>query len=128
VLTDDDESNEWGQGGTLEGVEGPIIGYTVLTLSRAAAGYHFRCEGAVHPQQRRRNGGRALLICALNRARIWASEISFEAELEGVPVSFEALLPRSDPGAARLAAKCEMAATRESAGEGLVLYRLEGEF
>jgi len=32
VVTDDDESNEWGQGGTLEGMEGEVIGYTILQL------------------------------------------------------------------------------------------------
>src|SRR5260370_31034059 len=69
VITDDDESNEWGQGGTLEGVEGEIIGYTVLQLRYSRHAYHFLCEGAVHPAHRQRGAGRALLICALNRVR-----------------------------------------------------------
>ncbi|MDQ2715721.1 MAG: GNAT family N-acetyltransferase [Chloroflexota bacterium] len=126
VVTDDDsESNQWGQSETLEGIEGEIVGYTVLQLQQRPQSYHFRCEGAVLPQQRRRNAGRSLLICALNRARIWASEFELEAEQEGVPIYFEALLPLSDPVAARLAAKCEMTATEEAVAGGMRLYRRE---
>ncbi len=125
VITDDDESNEWGQGGTLEGVEGPIVGYTVLQLYQDQQAYHFVCEGAVQPQHRRRNAGRALLICALNRARIWATEFEFEAEQEGHPIYFEALLPLRDPASENLAAKCEMEPTDEPVLEGMRLYRRE---
>src|SRR5438874_2484375 len=74
VITDDDETNQWGQAGTLEGVEGEIVGYTVLQLHQDQRAYHFCCEGTVHPAYRWQNAGRALLICALNRARIWAAE------------------------------------------------------
>src|SRR5712692_5770689 len=104
VITDDDESNEWGQGGTLEGVEGEIIGYTVLQLRYSRHGYHFLCEGAVHPAHRQRGAGRALLICALNRARTWSADFEFEAEEKGHPIYFEALLPLRDPASPRLAA------------------------
>src|SRR5213080_2301890 len=72
VVTDDDETNTWGQGDTLEGVEGEIIGYTALTLYQDEHAYHFLCQGAVLPQHRRQNAGRALMICALNHARIRA--------------------------------------------------------
>jgi len=49
-----------------------------------------------------------LLICALNHARIRASEFEFEAQQEGFPLYFEALLPVHDPGSEGLAAKFEM--------------------
>src|SRR6266581_5169586 len=61
VITDDDESNEWGQAGTLEGVEGETVGYTVLQFRRQQHEYHFLCQGAVLPEHRRRGAGRALL-------------------------------------------------------------------
>src|SRR5205823_9871485 len=125
VITDDDESNEWGQAGTLEGVEGEIVGYTVLELHQDQRAYHFCCEGTVHPAYRRQNAGRALLICALNRARIWAAEFEFEAEQEGRSIYFEALLPLHDPASKRLAAKCEMEPTDEHILEGMQLYRRE---
>ncbi|GAC1378395.1 MAG: hypothetical protein NVS4B7_19870 [Ktedonobacteraceae bacterium] len=125
IITDDDESNHWGQGDTLEGVEGEVVGYTVLTLHQDEQAYHFLCQGAVHPQYRRQNAGRALLICALNRARIWAAEFEFEAEDEGKPIYLEALLPLRDPASSRLAIRCEMQPTDESAPGGLRLYRRE---
>ena len=125
VITDDDESNEWGQAGTLEGIEGEVVGYTVLQLRQSHHAYHFLCEGSVHPQQRRRGAGRALLICALNRTRSWSTEFESEAQQEGRPIYFEALLPLRDPASARLAAKCEMPPTNEPVLEGMRLYRLE---
>jgi GNAT superfamily N-acetyltransferase len=125
VVTDDDDSNEWGQAGTLEGVEGEIIGYTVLQLRKSQHAYHFLCEGAVYPERRRQNAGRALLICALNRARIWHAE--FEAEQVGQPVYFEALLPLRDPAAPNLAVEFGMQPTNERALEGMRLYRCELE-
>jgi GNAT superfamily N-acetyltransferase len=125
VITDDDESNEWGQAGTLEGVEGEVVGYTVLQLRQSYHAYHFLCEGSVHPEQRRRGAGRALLICALNRTRSWSTEFEFEAEQEGRPIYFEALLPLRDPASERLAAKCEMRRADEPVMEGRRLYRLE---
>ncbi len=123
LITDDDETNEWGQAGTLEGVEGEVVGYTTIQLSRDQHAYHFLCWGTVLPQHRGRNAGRALFICALNRARIAAAEFEFEAEQQGYPIYFEALLPCNNPNAASLAAKCEMEATGERVEKGMCLYR-----
>ncbi|GHO91028.1 hypothetical protein KSF_010760 [Reticulibacter mediterranei] len=125
VTDDDDELNPWGQAGTLDGLEGEVAGYTVVQLQRDQSGYHFLCQGAVHPQHRRQNAGRTLLVGALNRARLLASDFEFEAEQEGVAIYFETLFPTSDPGAARLATKYEMQPTDEVVGEGTRLYRRE---
>jgi len=122
VITDDDESNEWGQGGTLEGIEGEVIGYTVLQLRQEQDAYHFSCEGTVHPQHRRRGAGYALLLCALNRALLKATEIEFEKEQKDYPIYFEALLPLRDPASENLAARCEMQPTDEQL-DGMKLYR-----
>jgi ribosomal protein S18 acetylase RimI-like enzyme len=127
VITDDDESNEWGQAGTLEGVEGEIVGYSVVQLRRSEHAYHFLCEGAVHPQQRGRSAGWSLLISALNRVRISALEVAFEAEQQGYPIYFEALLPVHEMVAENLAAKCELAPTDERTPERTRLYRRELE-
>ncbi len=124
VLTDDDdELNTWGQAGTLEGIEGEIIGYTVVQLLKEDAMYTFRCSGTVHPQQRRRHGGRALLICALNRARMLAMEFEFEAEYESIPIYFEAVLPANDPALPSLAAYFEMLPVDTNSENGMRLYR-----
>ncbi len=123
VITDDDETNAWGQAGTLEGVEGEVIGYSVLQLRRSPHAYHFLCQGAVLPEQRRRGAGRALLICDLNRARAMACEFEFEAEQEGRPIYLEAQLAVNDPTAEALAAKCEMQPVREPTLQGMRLYR-----
>jgi GNAT superfamily N-acetyltransferase len=123
VITDDDETNVWGQAGTLEGVEGEIIGYSVLQLRRGRHAYHFLCQGAVLPEERRRGAGRALLICDLNRARAMASEFEYEAEQDGLPIYLEALLPVKDAAAPALAEKCEMRPTVEPALQGMRLYR-----
>jgi ribosomal protein S18 acetylase RimI-like enzyme len=125
VTDDDDELNPWGQAGTLDGLEGEVVGYTVVQLQRDPGGYHFLCQGAVHPQHRRQNAGRTLLVGALNRARLLAADFEFEAEQEGVSIYFEAVLPTADPGAARLAAKYEMQPTNEVIVEGTCLYRRE---
>ena len=126
VITDDDDDlNTWGQAGTLEGIEGEIVGYTVVQLNQKQGSYHLLCEGTVHPEFRRQNAGRALLICALNRARVIAADFEFEAEQEGLPVYFEALLPANDPASTRLAEKCEMQPTDESTLDGMQLYRRE---
>ncbi len=128
VTDDDDELNTWGQAETLDGMEGEMIGYTTVLLRQEPEGYHLRCLGVVHPQHRHRHAGRALLICALNRARILATEFEFEAEQEGCPVYFEAYLPVHDPTSAYLAAKCEMVpaeTTNEPVPEGMQLYRCE---
>ncbi len=126
VITDDDDDlNTWGQAGTLEGIEGEIIGYTLVQVLQDETGYHLLCQGAVHPAQRHRGAGRALLICALNRARLLAEEFEFEAEQAGIPVYFEALLPARNPASARLAAKCEMLLVSETASSSMQLYRAD---
>ncbi len=125
ITDDDDELNEWGQGGTLDGLEGEAVGYSVLQLRRSQHAYHFLCEGAVLPQHRRREAGEALLICALNHARIRASEFEFEAEQEGYPIYFEALLPVRDPGSDGLAVKRGMKPNDEATLEGMRLYRYQ---
>lgn len=123
VSDDDDELNTWGQAGTLDGLEGEIVGYTVVTFRRDEWGYHFVCEGAVLPEYRGQHVGRILFVGARNRACLLASEFEFEAEQEGVPIYFEALLPVRDAAAARLAAKYEMEATAEAVPSGWCLYR-----
>ena len=126
VMTDDDdELMLWGQAGTLEGIEGEIVGYTIVQLRQDEQGYHLLCEGAVLPAHRRQHAGRALLVGAMNRARVLADEFEFEAEQEGVPVYFEALLPCNDPASSYLAAKYEMYPTEESTPAGMQLYRRE---
>jgi GNAT superfamily N-acetyltransferase len=125
VVTDDDDSNEWGQGGTLEGVEGEIVGFTAVVMHEDAQAYRFLCRGTVHPQFRRRNAGRALLICALNHARSVSAEFEFEAEEEGRHIFLEALLPLHDLASASLAEKCDMQMTDESMVNGMKLYRRE---
>lgn len=109
VLTDDDdELQTWGQAGTLEGIEGPIIGYTWVHVWHDAEGYHLRCEGAVLPAERGRSAGRALLVSALNRARFLATDFEFEAELEGEPIYFEVLLPAREQVTSQLATAYEL--------------------
>ena len=125
ITDDDDELNLWGQAETLEGIEGEVVGFTTLSLHQDGQAYHFLCQGTVHPQYRRRNAGRALLICALNRARILSIEFEFEAEQEGRPIYLEALLPIRDPASGNLAVKCEMQPAAEPAPAGMQLYRRE---
>src|ERR1017187_4796682 len=45
ITDDDDEINEWGQAGTLEGIEGETVVYTVLRFRRSQHSYHFLCQG-----------------------------------------------------------------------------------
>jgi GNAT superfamily N-acetyltransferase len=125
ITDDDDELNEWGQGETLEGVEGETVGYTMLRLYQDRLGYHFVCEGAVHPDHRGRGAGWALLICALNCAITWSTEFVFEAMEAGQPIFFEALLPDNSAASARLAARCEMEAVDEQRADGMVRYQRE---
>lgn len=125
ITDDDDELNTWGQAGTLEGIEGEIVGYTVVSLLQDAQGYHVRCQGTVHPQFRGQHAGRALLICALNRARMLEAECEFEAGYDDLPIYFEALLPAKDPIAAYLAARCDMELVDSAVVPGLCLYRGE---
>ncbi|HZO75013.1 MAG TPA: GNAT family N-acetyltransferase [Ktedonobacteraceae bacterium] len=125
ITDDDDELNAWGPAGTLEGIDGEVVGYTSIQLHQDQQGYHVLCQGTVHPQFRRQHAGRVLLVGALNRARMLAEEFEFEAEQEGIPVYFEAYLPASDPGSEGLAARCEMRAVEEPAPPGMRLYRRE---
>src|SRR5258708_36960640 len=64
VITDDDETNVWGQAGTLEGVEGEVGGYTGLQLRRGQQAYHFICPGAGLPGHRHAGAGMACLSLA----------------------------------------------------------------
>ena len=126
VITDDDDALiTWSQAGTLEGVEGEMVGYTLVQMYQDEAGYHLLCQGAVHPQHRRRNAGRALLICAMNRGQFVAAEHIFAALRGGPPVYFDVLLPMNDPSTPRFARKCELEETNEPAPPGLKLYRHE---
>ena len=125
ITDDDDELNNWGQGDVLDGLEGEVVGYTVLQLRRSHHAYHFLCEGAVLPQYRKRGVGQSLLICALNHARLLASEFDFEAQQQGSPIYFEALLPVADSASESLAEKFDMRSTEEPVLKGLQLYRSE---
>jgi len=125
ITDDDDDVNSWGQGDGLDGLEGEVVGYTVLQLRRSQHAYHFLCEGAVLPPHRRRGAGQALLICALNHARIRASELEFEAQQQGFPIYFEALLSVNDPASEILATQFEMQPTDDLSLKGMRLYRSE---
>ena len=125
IMDDDDDLNNWGQGDVLDGLEGEVVGYTVLQLRRSHHAYHFLCEGAVLPQHRGCGAGEALLICALNHARLRASEFEFEAQHQGIPIYFELLLPVGDPASASLVAKWDMHPVNEPALKGMRLYRSE---
>jgi ribosomal protein S18 acetylase RimI-like enzyme len=125
ITDDDDDLNNWGQGDVLDGLEGEVVGYSVLQFRQSHHAYHFLCEGAVLPQYRSRGAGQALMICALNHARLLASEFEFEAQQQGFPIYFEALLPVEDPASESLAAKFEMYSTDEPALKGKQLYRGE---
>jgi GNAT superfamily N-acetyltransferase len=97
----------------------------VLQLRYSRHAYHFLCQGAVHPAHRHRGAGRALLICALNRARTWSADFEFEAEEKGHLIYLEALLPLRDPASPRLAIRCDMQPTNEPALKNMSLYRRE---
>ncbi len=125
VTDDDDDLNEWGPAGTLDGLEGEAVGYTVLQFRRSHHAYHFLCEGAVLPIHRRRGAGYALLMSALNNARVRLFEFAHEASQQAQPVYFEALLPERDPASENLAAQFEMQLVDEQAVVGMRLYRGE---
>jgi len=125
ITEDDDDLSEWGQAGTLGGLEGEAAGYTILQRRRSHHAYHFLCVGAVLPQQRRRGAGYALLRSALNNARVRIFEFEYEARQQGQPVYFEVLLPESDPASESLAAQFEMQRVDEQAVVGMRLYRGE---
>lgn len=125
ITNDDDELRGWGQAETLEGIEGEIVGYTSVQVQRDERAFHMLCRGAVSPPYRKMHAGRALLVCALNRARILEFDVDFEAEQAGIPIYFEALLPVHDPLSAKLAARCGMQPVDDPAPTGLCLYRCE---
>lgn len=125
ITDDDDELQTWGQAGTLEGIEGEIVGYTAVQVRCDERACHILCQGAVHPQYRGLHAGRALLVAALNRAHILEFDLAFEAEQAGLPVYFEALLPVRDPLSVYLAAKCDMQPVDDPAPAELRLYRRE---
>lgn len=125
ITDDDDDLNEWGQAGTLDGLEGEAVGYTVLQLRRSHHAYHFLCEGTVVPQHRRRGAGYALLMSALNNVRVRIFEFEYEARQQGQLIYFEALLPESDPASESLATQFEMLPVKEQTMPGLQLYRGE---
>ena len=125
ITNDDDELRGWGQAETLEGIEGEIVGYTSVQVQHDEHASHMLCQGAVSPSYRKMHAGRALLVCALNRARILEFDVDFEAEQAGLPIYFEALLPVRDPLSASLAARCGMQPVDDPASSGLCLYRCE---
>ena len=125
ITNDDDELRGWGHAETLEGIEGEIVGYTSVQVHGDERAFHMLCQGAVSPPYRKMHAGRALLISALNRARILEFDVDFEAEQAGLPIYFEALLPVRDPLSAKLAARCGMQPVDEPAPSGLRLYRCE---
>ncbi|HTI15591.1 MAG TPA: GNAT family N-acetyltransferase [Dictyobacter sp.] len=122
VLTDDDdELQTWGQAGTLEGIEGEIIGYTVVQCFFEADCYHFRCIGAVHPDHRRKGAGNALLICALNRMHGMEAEVDSGAIEQSI--YFEVLLPAQDVNLQRLLERRHMQFVSAEMYPGFCLYR-----
>jgi hypothetical protein len=125
ITDDDDDLNNWGQGDVLDGIEGEVVGYTVLQMRRSYHAYHFLCEGAVLPHHRRRGAGQALMICSLNHARLRASEFEFEAQQQSFPMYFEALLPIEDAASTSLAATFDMYSIDETVIKGMQLYRSE---
>ncbi len=123
ITDDDDELNTWGQGETLEGIEGEAVGYTILQLRVDTHAYHFYSYGAVLPEHRQRGAGHALLLCALNHARMKAIDIAAEAHQQGIPVYFEVLLPAQDPTTARLVEIFELEQVDKPVPQGLTFYR-----
>jgi GNAT superfamily N-acetyltransferase len=125
ITDDDDELNTWGQGETLEGVEGEVVGYAILQLRRDRQAYHFYSHGAVLPEHRQRGAGHALLLCALNHARMKSIDIMAEARQRGMPIYFEVVLPVKDPTTERLVNMFELEEADEVLQPGLRLYRTE---
>jgi hypothetical protein len=125
LTDDDDELNTWGQGESLEGVEGEVIGYTILQLSSSEDAYHFRCHGTVLPAHRSQGAGHGLILCALNHARLQALDFVAQARQRGVPIYFEVPLPARDGGARRLADDFELEESGTLAEGRLQLYRGE---
>ena len=125
LTDDDDELNTWGQGESLEGVEGEVIGYTILEYSRDENAYHFYCHGTILPEQRSRGAGHGLILCALNHARLQSLDFVNQARQQGTPIYFEVPLPDQDAGVPRLAWDFELEKTAIRLQEHLLLYRTE---
>lgn len=125
ITDDDDELITWSQGENLEGVEGEIVGYTILHPTADEHAYHFRCHGAVLPEHRRRGVGHALVLCAMNHARMQAIDFINEARQRNLPIYFEITLPANDASAKDLASAFELEESDETTAPGLRVYRTE---
>ncbi|HLI71198.1 MAG TPA: GNAT family N-acetyltransferase [Ktedonobacteraceae bacterium] len=125
ITDDDDELITWSQGENLEGVEGEIIGYTILHPTADECAYHFRCHGAVLPEHRHRGVGHALVLCAMNHARMQAIDIINEARQQALPIYFEVELPANNASSQDLASAFELEESSEPAQPGLRVYRTE---
>jgi GNAT superfamily N-acetyltransferase len=125
ITDDDDELNTWGQGESFDGPEGEVVGYTILYLSRGQQSYHFRCYGTVLPEHRGRGAGHALLLCAMNHARMQSIDFVFEARRLGQPIYFEVELPARDPALEYLVQMFELEESDASLQPGQRLYRTE---
>lgn len=123
ITDDDDELNTWGQGETLEGLEGEVVGYTILHVDKSPRAYHIHSYGAVLPEHRQRGAGYALLLCALNHARMQALNFMGEARRQGLPIYFEVELPTHDLTTEPLARTFELEETTEPAHTGMRVYR-----
>jgi GNAT superfamily N-acetyltransferase len=125
LTDDDDEQNTWGQGESLEGVEGEVVGYTILQMSASEEAYHFRCHGTILPEYRSRGAGHGLILCALNHARLQSLDFVAQARQQGTPIYFEVPLPANHGGAERLASDFELEKSATLVPERLLLYRTE---
>jgi GNAT superfamily N-acetyltransferase len=125
LTDDDDELNTWGQGETLDGLEGEVIGYAILHLLEDRHAYRIHCHGAVLPGHRRRGGGHALLLCALNHARLRALDLAPRVRQEGLPIYFETAFPAGDASARLLARTFEMEEVPGEGAPGQILFRVE---
>jgi ribosomal protein S18 acetylase RimI-like enzyme len=123
ITDDDDELITWGQGENLEGVEGELVGYTILSPGKDERGYRFHCYGTVLPEHRHRGAGHALLLCALNHARMQSIDYIVEARQRNLPISFEVELPAHDLSTEHLASTFELEKTDEPAAADFYLYR-----
>lgn len=125
LTDDDDELNTWGQGESLDGVEGEVVGYTILQLSQDEHAYRFRCHGTVLPEYRSLGAGHGLILCALNHARLQSLDFVAHARQYKIPIYFEVPLPARDGAAERLARDFELDNTGQLLQERLLLYQTE---
>ncbi|HEY0754803.1 MAG TPA: hypothetical protein VGD98_12645 [Ktedonobacteraceae bacterium] len=125
LTDDDDELNTWGQGEGLDGLEGEVIGYTIMQFSRAEDAYHFYCQGTILPEHRLQGAGHGLILCALNHARLQTLDFVVQARQQGIPIYFEVPLPINDAAAPRLAWDFELEKADIQMSQPLLLYRTE---